>query len=80
MKGRIHGILLLVQQQLGDVKEIIKSNLRSGESPEGLLTGKSQAYVDCLELKNCELEELFQQDAAFWRENLSRAKNSQDEI
>ena len=45
-------------EKLDAVKEQIKANLLTNENLDGLLTCKLQAYMKCLELKQCDLEVL----------------------
>ena len=55
-----------IHQKLKSVSVKITDNLKSEANPEGLLTGGRNSYLNCLKLKYRELEDLFQQDDAFW--------------
>ena len=50
--------------------------MRNEQNPDGLLTREERAYMNCLELQERELEELFEEDEAYWTENFDNAKNS----
>jgi len=68
--------LQVVHEKLDQAKQKVKANLKSARNKDGLLTRGEQAYVKCLELQKEQLEVLFSEDEAHWRENLDKAKES----
>ena len=66
----------MAHEKLTKVKKAVKANMRNEQNPDGLLTREERAYMNCLELQERELEELFEEDEAYWTENFDNAKNS----
>ena len=62
------------------IRLVIKDNLRSEDNPTGLLTKKEADYLECFELKNRQLGELFEQDEAHWAENLEMIQRQANDI
>ena len=74
LKARFYEDLHLVHEKLEKVKNGVQANMKNDQNPHGLLTRAEDTYMSCLELKARELEELFQEDEAYWRENLDTIK------
>lgn len=49
-------------QNLDEVRQIIKDNVRKEGNLDGVLTRKEAQYMECLEMKYRELENLFRED------------------
>ena len=48
------------------------------DNPDGLLTRELFSYLECLQIRRDELETLFQEDEAFWTENIRRLERCKD--
>ena len=80
LSARLSKKLLLVCKNLDVIKEEITANLKSDDNPDGLLTSRLQVYMQCLDLKRCDLDVLLAQDAAYWKESVKKALNSQKKV
>jgi len=80
IRGKIYEDLQVVHEKLDQVKEKVRASLKSEQNPDGLLTRGEQAYVKCLELQKEQLEVLFSEDEAHWRENLEEANKGRSRI
>ena len=58
LSARLSKKLLLVCKNLDVIKEEITANLKSDDNPDGLLTSRLQVYMQCLDLKRCDLDVL----------------------
>ena len=58
----------------------IKKNLKNDENKDGLLTRPEEDYLQCLELKKDQLDELLRQDEAYWAENLDLMKKEAEKL
>ena len=68
MRAKIEAKMIVLQEHLVGIRELIKQNSKSKTIPGGLLTRGEQKYLDCLEIKKVELEELLRSDEAHWAE------------
>ena len=78
LKSKIYEDLLVVHEKLEAAKKKVRENLKGPRNRNGVLTRQERAYIECLEVKKEELEVLFQEDEAHWREHLDRARQTSD--
>ena len=55
---------------------MVRENLRGPQNVNGVLTKQEQAYIECLEIKKEQLEELFKEDEDHWNQSIEKAKSS----
>ena len=74
IKGEIDTGMVRVHEALYDVRRKILENCKSEQNQDGLLTGKQEDYLQCLEMDYRKLEQLLRQDEAKWADNLDVKK------
>ena len=57
------------------IKALVRQNLYTQASPEGILTRDQFAYMRCLKINEDELEKQLAQDKVFWRDSNSQANH-----
>ena len=65
-----------MHEKLEAAKKVVRENLRGPQNVNGVLTRHWQAYIECLEVKKEQLEELFMEDEEHWKQNIQKAKAS----
>ena len=75
LKAELDADLSKVHEQLEAVRTKFKANLHTANNYEGLLMQSEQKYLDCLEIKHRELEELLRRDAVHWDLDLEKTKS-----
>ena len=68
MKGEIDEAIVQLVPKLEVLLRKVKSNVKSAENPDGLLTRGLDQYFGCLDFNSRKLERLLQQDEAHWAE------------
>ena len=80
LKSEIDDGMARAHQELDGVRMKIRENILSNENTDGLLTGKYDDYIKCLEINYRDLELLLRKDEATWTENLEITKRDAKEI
>ena len=70
LKGEIDAEMAKTLEQIEKVRAMIRDNIQGKDNPIGLLTGKLQDYLQCLEINYRDLEMLLRNDETKWAENL----------
>ena len=74
IKGEINTGMVRVHEALDDVRKKIRENCKSEQNQDGLLTGKQEDYLQCLEMDYRKFEQLLRQNEANWADNLDVKK------
>ena len=69
---------LIVKQ--AEFRQKVKSNMRTKENPNGVLTRKESDYFECLEIKHEQFTNLLSQDEAHWGKNLELTIRDAEEL
>ena len=80
LKSEIDSEMARIHEALDGVRRKIRENIVSDENEDGLLTGRNDDYLKCLEINHRELELLLRKDEVKWAENLEIAKRDAREI
>ena len=80
LKSEIDDEIARAHEALNGVRRKIRENILSEKNEDGLLTGKLDDYLRCLEMNYREFELLLREDDAKWVENLKIAKRDAREI
>ena len=70
LKTQFYQDLKIAQEKLAIAKKGLTVNMKSEGNPLGLLTRPEQAYLDCLEVNERQIERLFREDEAYWNQKL----------
>ena len=60
--------------QVQTLKALLTENMQSEGNPLGLLRGKQEQYLACLDVKKEELDALLKRDETHWSLNLEQAR------
>ena len=80
VKSEVDTQMAQIHERVQNVKCIIKENVQSDENLSGVLTREETLYLECIEIKHVQLENLMRQDEAHWAENLEIIKRQAQEI
>ena len=80
LKSEIDDEMARAHEALDGVRRKIRENIVSNENEDGLLTGKHDDYLKCLEMNYRNLELLLRKDDAKWAEDVEIAKREAREI
>ena len=70
LKGEIGSEMAKVCESMDKIKGKIKANCLTKENPKGTLLSKQEDYLQCLEIRHRDFEQLLTKDELKWAENL----------
>ena len=76
LKAEVDAKMGRVNEMLDVIRQIIKDNIRNDQNEKGLLTQDVDEYLDCLILKQAELDKRLKKDLAHWAKNAKDAKQT----
>ena len=80
LKAEIGEVMAKSHEVLDGFRKKIQENILSDENRDGLLTGKLDDYLNCLEIKYLDFELLLRKDETKWAENLEIMKKKSNEV
>ena len=80
LKAEIGEEMAKAHEVLDGFRKKIQENILSDENRDGLLTGKLDDYLNCLEIKYLDFELLLRKDETKWAENLEIMKKKSNEV
>ena len=80
LKAEINSQIGNINERILALRMLVRENIQSEDSPLGLLRGKEEQYLECLDLKQAALNELLKKDEAHWNLNQEQARQKADEV